>query len=144
MSIKHYIKEIGRGKDGARPLSREQAHDLMGQILDEQVSNMELGISVKELDHVDLPHVIRHVSDRKLNGKRPWHCTSVSLIVPGQRRRIHGSYEFCKTIGGLDQLLHSVFRSFERIPIFRRTWGSVAQQYLAKAFVGEDALSDLF
>ena len=43
MSIKHYIKEIGRGKDGARPLSREQAHDLMGQILDEQVSNMELG-----------------------------------------------------------------------------------------------------
>jgi len=43
MSIKHYIKEIGRGKDGAKPLSREQARDLMGQILDERVSDMELG-----------------------------------------------------------------------------------------------------
>ena len=27
MSISHYIKEIGRGKDGARPLTRDQATD---------------------------------------------------------------------------------------------------------------------
>ena len=31
MGISHYIKEIGRGKDGARPLSREQAADLLGR-----------------------------------------------------------------------------------------------------------------
>lgn len=43
MAIAHYIKEIGRGKDGARSLSREQATDLMGQILDKQVSDLELG-----------------------------------------------------------------------------------------------------
>ena len=43
MGISHYIKEIGRGKDGARALSREQAADLMGQILDQQVSDLELG-----------------------------------------------------------------------------------------------------
>ena len=43
MGISHHIKEIGRGKDGARALGREQAADLMGQILDQQVSDLELG-----------------------------------------------------------------------------------------------------
>ena len=43
MSISHYIKDIGRGRDGARALNRAQAADLMGQILDGQVSDLELG-----------------------------------------------------------------------------------------------------
>ena len=43
MGISAYIKEIGRGKDGARSLNREQAADLMGQVLDGQVSDLEIG-----------------------------------------------------------------------------------------------------
>ena len=43
MGIAAYIKVIGRGKDGARPLSREQAHDLMSQVLDGQVTDLEIG-----------------------------------------------------------------------------------------------------
>lgn len=43
MGISHYIKDIGRGKDGARALGRAQAADLMGQVLDEQISDLELG-----------------------------------------------------------------------------------------------------
>jgi anthranilate phosphoribosyltransferase len=43
MSISHYIRDIGRGKDGARALGREQAADLMGQVLDQRVSDLELG-----------------------------------------------------------------------------------------------------
>jgi anthranilate phosphoribosyltransferase len=43
MSIGHYIKDIGRGKEGARALGRAQAADLMGQVLDQQVSDLELG-----------------------------------------------------------------------------------------------------
>lgn len=43
MSIAHYIKEIGRGKDGARSLSREQATDLFGQVLDGTITDLELG-----------------------------------------------------------------------------------------------------
>ena len=43
MGISHYIKEIGRGKDGARPLSREQATDLLGQVLDGRVTDLEVG-----------------------------------------------------------------------------------------------------
>jgi anthranilate phosphoribosyltransferase len=43
MSINHYIKEIGRGKHNARDLSREQACDLMGQLLDGSVTDLETG-----------------------------------------------------------------------------------------------------
>ena len=43
MGISAYIKEIGRGKDGARALTRAQAADLMGQLLDGQVSDLEIG-----------------------------------------------------------------------------------------------------
>jgi anthranilate phosphoribosyltransferase len=43
MSISHYIKEIGRGKEGARSLNTEQSYDLMNQVLSGQVSDLELG-----------------------------------------------------------------------------------------------------
>ncbi len=43
MSISNYIKEIGRGKEGARALNREQAHDLMSQVLDGKITDLELG-----------------------------------------------------------------------------------------------------
>ena len=43
MGIGHYIKEIGRGKDGARSLTRAQAADLLGQVLDAQVTDLEIG-----------------------------------------------------------------------------------------------------
>lgn len=37
------MREIGRGKDGSRALSREQSHSLMTAILDGGVSDLELG-----------------------------------------------------------------------------------------------------
>ena len=43
MSIAPYLKTIGRGKDGARPLSHAQAADLMRAILAGEVSDLELG-----------------------------------------------------------------------------------------------------
>jgi anthranilate phosphoribosyltransferase len=43
MAIGRYIKEIGRGKDGARSLTREQAADLFGQVLDGAVTDLEIG-----------------------------------------------------------------------------------------------------
>lgn len=43
MGISQYIKEIGRGKDGARALGREQAADLLGQVLDGSVTDLEVG-----------------------------------------------------------------------------------------------------
>jgi anthranilate phosphoribosyltransferase len=43
MGISQYIKEIGRGARGARPLSREHACDLFGQVLDGTVTDLETG-----------------------------------------------------------------------------------------------------
>lgn len=43
MSIAPYIKVIGRGKDGARPLSAEQSLDLFSQVLDRHVTDLEIG-----------------------------------------------------------------------------------------------------
>lgn len=43
MAIGNYIKEIGRGKDGARALTRTQADDLFGQVLDGAVTDLEVG-----------------------------------------------------------------------------------------------------
>ena len=43
MAIGNYLKEIGRGKDGARSLTREQATDLFGQVLDGTVTDLEIG-----------------------------------------------------------------------------------------------------
>ncbi|MFM2276124.1 MAG: DNA-binding protein YbiB [Pseudomonadota bacterium] len=43
MGIGKYIKEIGRGKEGARALTREQATDLFGQVLDGAVTDLEIG-----------------------------------------------------------------------------------------------------
>ncbi|GAA4333361.1 DNA-binding protein YbiB [Variovorax defluvii] len=43
MGISHYIKEIGRGARGAKPLDREQARDLFGQVLDGSISDLEMG-----------------------------------------------------------------------------------------------------
>ena len=43
MGISQYLREIGRGKQGARPLAREQAADLFAQVLDGAVSDLEIG-----------------------------------------------------------------------------------------------------
>ncbi|MBY4596995.1 DNA-binding protein YbiB [Ottowia caeni] len=43
MGISNYLKEIGRGAKGARPLTREHAADMLGQILDDQCSDLEIG-----------------------------------------------------------------------------------------------------
>lgn len=43
MGISHYIKDIGRGARGAKALERAQAADLFGQVLDGQVSDLEVG-----------------------------------------------------------------------------------------------------
>jgi anthranilate phosphoribosyltransferase len=42
-SIASYLREIGRGKDGARDLTRAQAADVMARLLDGRLSDLESG-----------------------------------------------------------------------------------------------------
>ena len=46
MSIAPFIREIGRGKEGARSLAQAQAYDLFCQVLDGRVTDLELGAFV--------------------------------------------------------------------------------------------------
>ena len=43
MAITHYLRQVGRGRDGARALERTQAEDLFGQVLDGLASDLEVG-----------------------------------------------------------------------------------------------------
>ncbi|GKT26316.1 DNA-binding protein YbiB [Acidovorax sp. SUPP3334] len=43
MGISQYLKDLGRGARGARAIGREQANDLFGQVLDGQVTDLEIG-----------------------------------------------------------------------------------------------------
>jgi anthranilate phosphoribosyltransferase len=43
MGIASYLRVIGRGAQGARPLGRDQAQDLMAQVLDGGLSDLEVG-----------------------------------------------------------------------------------------------------
>ncbi len=43
MGIAHYLKEIGRGSQGARSLDIDQSRDLMEQVLDGRVTDLEVG-----------------------------------------------------------------------------------------------------
>ena len=43
MPIASYLREIGRGAAGSRPLNPEQAQDLMCQLLDDRLSPLEVG-----------------------------------------------------------------------------------------------------
>ena len=43
LAAARFIKEIGRGKDGARSMTRDDARELYGAMLEERVSDLELG-----------------------------------------------------------------------------------------------------
>lgn len=84
MSIAPYIKVIGRGKDGARPLSAEQADDLLSQVLDGQVTDLEIGAFC-------LAMRIKGETPEELDGfvqatlRRCVPLTAASARVPGSR-----------------------------------------------------------
>ena len=78
MAIASYLREIGRGKDGARSLTEVQAHDLMGQVLDGRVTDLEIGAFA-------LAMRIKGESVRELRGfLRAAHerCIAVRPCVP--------------------------------------------------------------
>jgi anthranilate phosphoribosyltransferase len=85
MSIAAYIKEIGRGKDGARPLSTEQAHDLLSQVLDKRVSDLEIGafalaMRIKGETAAELVGFVQAAHERCL--QLPLPATSGVVVLP--------------------------------------------------------------
>jgi anthranilate phosphoribosyltransferase len=90
MSIAKYIKEIGRGKEGARSLSRAQAYDLMVQVLAGTVSDLELGAFVMSMRiKGESPDEIEGFLDAVHQACIPLESTLPVIVLPsynGSRR----------------------------------------------------------
>lgn len=109
MSIAKYIKEIGRGKDGARALNRDQAYDLMTQVLDGEVTDLEIGafaiamrIKGESLDELD--GFLAATSERCL----PIACERPTLVLP--------SYNGARKLPNLTPLLAQLLAQ-EGVPV---------------------------
>ena len=90
MAIAGYIKEIGRGKDGARSLGEAQAHDLMSQVLDGTVTDLEIGafalaMRIKGESIVELTGFLRATHERCI-GITPTRPTIVLPSYNGARK----------------------------------------------------------
>ncbi len=109
MSIASYIREIGRGKEGARSLDSQQAHDLMTQVLDGQASDLEVGafavamrIKGESLD--ELRGFLHAVRERCI----PIECNQSAVILP--------SYNGARKLPNLTALL-ALLLSQEGVPV---------------------------
>ncbi|MEY2893825.1 MAG: DNA-binding protein YbiB [Pseudomonadota bacterium] len=109
MGIANYIKEIGRGKEGARSLDRSQAFDLLSAVLDGQLSDLELGafaiamrIKGETLDELDGFLAAVHA-----------HC--VPLVPPGTAV-VLPSYNGARKLPNLTPLL-ALLLAAEGVPV---------------------------
>ena len=80
MSIARYIREIGRGKEGARSLDETQAHDLMSQLLDGRITDLEIGafalaMRIKGESVAELSGFLRAVHERCIPIRQRRHAS---------------------------------------------------------------------
>lgn len=109
MSIAPYIKEIGRGKEGARSLDPQQAHDLMSQVLDGQASDLEIGafaiaMRIKGESVDELAGFLRAVHERCI----PVHPQQPMVVLP--------SYNGARKLPNLTALL-ALLLAQEGVPV---------------------------
>lgn len=88
MAIGHFIKEIGRGKEGARALSQSQAADMFGQILDGAVTDLEIGafciaMRIKGETPEEMCGFLEATQQRlTLVQIYPTGCTGAAVVIP--------------------------------------------------------------
>ena len=109
MSISQYLKEIGRGRDGARSLNEDQAHDLMSQVLDRCVSEAERGafaiaMRIKGESTEELAGFSRAALERSL----ALHSAALPVLLP--------SYNGARKLPNLTVLL-ALLLAQEDVPV---------------------------
>lgn len=98
MSIAKYIKEIGRGKEGARSLDRAQAADLLGQVLDGAVTDLEIGaFCIAMRVKGETPHEMAGFLDAVHSRIKPTLSSYPLVVIP--------SYNGARKLPGLTTLL---------------------------------------
>ena len=93
LNLTHYIKEIGRGKDGARDMSEQEAYELFGAILDGGVPDLELGailiaLRVKSESDDELRGFYRAADQRLIRLDRPGGKV-VPVVIPSYNGARH-------------------------------------------------------
>lgn len=109
MSIAPYIREIGRGKDGARALSREQAFDLMSRLLDGQLSDIEKGgFAIAMRIKGETPEELAGFMDAVVPRLLPLEPPSTAVVLP--------SYNGARKLPNLTPLL-ALLLAREGVPV---------------------------
>jgi anthranilate phosphoribosyltransferase len=121
MSIAPYIKEIGRGKEGARSLDQAQAYDLMSQVLDGRVTDLEIGafaiaMRIKGESIAELAGFLEAVHERCI-AVRPDHPTVVLPSYNGSRKLPNLTALLAQLLAqeGVQVLVHGPLRDPGRI-----------------------------
>ena len=90
MAIAAYLREMGRGRDGARALPHAHAKDLMGQLLDGVVSDVEVGAFCAAMRiKGETPEEMSGFLDALHERLPDWSCTAPTVVIPsynGARR----------------------------------------------------------
>ena len=121
MSIAPYIKEIGRGKEGARSLDQAQAYDLMSQVLDGRVTDLEIGafaiaMRIKGESIAELAGFLEAVHERCI-AVRPERPTVVLPSYNGARKLPNLTALLAQLLAqeGLQVLVHGPLRDPGRV-----------------------------
>ena len=125
MSIAPYIKEIGRGKEGARSLSQAQAHDLMSQVLDGHVSDLEVGafciaMRIKGETTVELAGFLDAAQERCVPITNSLHTDGPVVLLPsynGARKlpNLTALLALLLAQSGVSVLVHGVSKDVGRV-----------------------------
>jgi anthranilate phosphoribosyltransferase len=109
MSIAPYLKEIGRGKDGARPLSRDKGFDLMSRLLDGQLSDLEKGgFALAMRIKGETPEELAGFMDAVVPRTLALHAPSPAIVLP--------SYNGARKLPNLTPLL-ALLLAREGVPV---------------------------
>ncbi len=98
MNIAPFIKEIGRGKDGARSLKADQAEQLMADVLDGGVNDLQLGAFVIAMR-------IKGESDDELAGFLAATAARCIALTPTRPTVVLPSYNGARKLPNLTALL---------------------------------------
>ena len=83
MGIAAYIKEIGRGHEGARSLDTERAQELMAQVLDGKVTDLEIGAFALAMRiKGETPEELAGFMDAVVPCTLPLHSPTPAVVLP--------------------------------------------------------------
>jgi anthranilate phosphoribosyltransferase len=116
MSIAPYLREIGRGKEGARALPRDKAFDLMSQLLDGRLSDVEKGgFALAMRIKGETPEELAGFMDAVLPRTLTLRAASPAIVLP--------SYNGARKLPNLTPLL-ALLLAREGVPVLVHGPGS--------------------